>query len=212
MDLQGTDLQEGLILFSVEPVESSTRHVWCCTRSEEVESSAWAGTVSAAGRYFGAKLRLDSLISGAPFMGKQGETFFYLECQKHLGTEPYTERTFSQIFEQEMEKEPWQYQKALFALAKSSLKSQDITKLYPLEDASWSNRLDASRSPTFPVMYWWSPVTPLPSCIRLLLLPKAQNGCNLQEARRNTPWQQPLTLTRTVRNKYGHLSVPRTLN
>ena len=57
--------------------------------------------------------------------------------------------TFSQIFEQEMEKEPQQYQKALFALAKSSLKSQDITKLYHLEDASWSNRLDASRSITY---------------------------------------------------------------
>lgn len=70
--------------------------------------------LSTAGGCFRAKLsRQDSLISGAPFMGKQGETFFYLECQKHLGTEPYTERTFSQIFEQEMEKEPWQYQKAL---------------------------------------------------------------------------------------------------
>lgn len=42
--------------------------------------------LSAAGGCSRAKLnRPDSLISGAPFMGEQGESFFYFEYLKHLG-------------------------------------------------------------------------------------------------------------------------------
>ena len=37
-------------------------------------------------------------------MGEQGESFFYFEYLKHLGKAIH--RDFSQIFEQEIEKEP----------------------------------------------------------------------------------------------------------
>lgn len=138
-------------MLSLEPVESRTRHVWCSTPCEEVESSVWAGQcLSAAGGCFGAKLnRLDGLISGAP--PSYGNTRNFLL--------PWVSETPKNraIHRDDFESNIWARngkgttisKGTLFALAKSSLKSQDITKLYHLEDTFWSNRLDASRSITY---------------------------------------------------------------